>query len=377
MFFINRGSQIIDLVNAIIDSIASIAKGALGVAVTMVENALAKAIPVAIGFLASLLGLGDIGGTVRKTIDKAQSPVNKAIDWAISGAVKLFKAAGGFIKGVLGGKKDIEKDKAAVTVEGANVSLAVPLEMHGEGHTIYTEIRDGRLSVEIASSQRAQLLALTARAISQTENKMAVKRLERVHEKLKGAEEKVARLISDRAKDAEALAEADKMTHDAANTLKSIGQEFGIPSLMVLPHKSMFVEATVTGYRLRKEHKKDIRDRFYPTGYEPSTRAWKRQFIAQNTDPKNSANFIDHMGRSEPKSEATIDHQPRVVEHWESEGKRVTQSERAMWYSHHAGGHLSVVAGKYNFSDGAEARRLGLRYSPDNIGKGFLGPGEA
>jgi len=110
MFFIERGSQIIDLVNAIIDSIAAIAKGSIGVAATMVENALAKAIPVAIGFLASLLGLGDISGTIKKTIEKAQAPVNKAIDWVISKAVTLVKAAGSAIGGLFGGKKD--KDKA-------------------------------------------------------------------------------------------------------------------------------------------------------------------------------------------------------------------------------------------------------------------------
>jgi hypothetical protein len=103
MFFINRGSQIIDLVNAVIDSVASIAKGALGIAITKVENALAKAIPVAIGFLAGLLGLGDIGGTIRKTIDKAQAPIHKAIDWAIHGAVKLVKVAGKAIAGVFKG----------------------------------------------------------------------------------------------------------------------------------------------------------------------------------------------------------------------------------------------------------------------------------
>jgi len=110
MFFINRGSQIIDLVNAIIDSIASIAKGSLGVAVTKVETALAKAIPVAIGFLAGLLGLGDISGTIRKTIDKAQAPIHKAIDWAIHGAVKLVRTAGGFIAGVFGGKDKKKED---------------------------------------------------------------------------------------------------------------------------------------------------------------------------------------------------------------------------------------------------------------------------
>jgi hypothetical protein len=106
MFFINKGSQIIALVNAVIDSVAAIAKGSIGVAATMVENALAKAIPVAIGFLASLLGLGDISETVKTTIEKAQAPVNKAIDWVINGAVKVVKAAGNLVKGLVGKKED-------------------------------------------------------------------------------------------------------------------------------------------------------------------------------------------------------------------------------------------------------------------------------
>ena len=108
-FFIERGAQIIALVNAIIDSVAAIVKGNISVAATMVENALAKAIPVAIGFLASLLGLGDISSTVRKIIDKAQEPINKAIDWVINLAVKGVKAAGQFVKGLVG-KKDKQPD---------------------------------------------------------------------------------------------------------------------------------------------------------------------------------------------------------------------------------------------------------------------------
>jgi hypothetical protein len=106
MFFVERGSQILALVNAIIDSIAAIARGSLDAAATWVETALAKAIPVAIGFLASLLGLGDISGTIRKTIEKAQAPVNKAIDWVINQAVKLVKAAGKFVGKLFGKKED-------------------------------------------------------------------------------------------------------------------------------------------------------------------------------------------------------------------------------------------------------------------------------
>ena len=107
MFFINHASQIMELVNAIINSVSAIVKGNITAAANWVENALAKIIPLAIGFLASLLGLGDPSKTVKETIEKAQAPVNKAIDWVIHGAVKLVKAAGKFIKGLFGSKNSV------------------------------------------------------------------------------------------------------------------------------------------------------------------------------------------------------------------------------------------------------------------------------
>lgn len=110
MFFVTRGKQIMALVNAVIDSISAIAKGAIGAAAGLVENALAKAIPVAIGFLASLLGIGDPSKPVKEFIEKARAPVNKAIDWVINLAVKGVKAVGKFVGGLVGGKKD-DKDK--------------------------------------------------------------------------------------------------------------------------------------------------------------------------------------------------------------------------------------------------------------------------
>lgn len=97
MFFITRGREIMELVNAVLDSIAAIARGSIGAAAGFVENALAKTIPVAIGFLASLLGLGDPSKPVREFIEKARAPVNKAIDWVINLAVKGVKAAGTFL----------------------------------------------------------------------------------------------------------------------------------------------------------------------------------------------------------------------------------------------------------------------------------------
>lgn len=135
MFFINRGSQILALVNAVIDSMAAIAKGAVGVAAGFVENALAKAIPVAIGFLASLLGLGDPSKPVREFIEKARAPVNKAIDWVINLAVKGVKAVGKFVGGLLGKKQ--EKKQAGEDTSGdlrIQVKLALANKLK-EAHT--------------------------------------------------------------------------------------------------------------------------------------------------------------------------------------------------------------------------------------------------
>ncbi|MCP4368489.1 MAG: hypothetical protein GY797_10330 [Deltaproteobacteria bacterium] len=94
MFFVTRGSQIMALVNAVINSIGAIASGSISVMASAVENALARAIPVVIAFLASLLGVGGISEKIRSIIQKIQAPINNAIDWVIHKAVKLVKAAG-------------------------------------------------------------------------------------------------------------------------------------------------------------------------------------------------------------------------------------------------------------------------------------------
>jgi len=88
---------------AIVDTVAEIAQGSLGNAAKKVEGALAKAIPVTIGFLASLLGLGDISETIKSIIAKIQAPVHAAVKWVITKAVALVKAAGKLL-GL--GKKD-------------------------------------------------------------------------------------------------------------------------------------------------------------------------------------------------------------------------------------------------------------------------------
>jgi hypothetical protein len=97
MFFIERGSQIMEMVNAVIDSIAAIAKGAIGGVATKIENALGRILPVAIGFLASLLNLGGISDKIREIITNLREPVGDAVDWLIEKSVALVRAAGNLL----------------------------------------------------------------------------------------------------------------------------------------------------------------------------------------------------------------------------------------------------------------------------------------
>ena len=91
MFIIERGAEIMSFVNSVLDSVAAVAKGNIGAMAEKVEQSLAKALPLAISFLASLLGLGGISEKIRSVIDKVRAPITKAIDTVVQGAVKAAK----------------------------------------------------------------------------------------------------------------------------------------------------------------------------------------------------------------------------------------------------------------------------------------------
>jgi hypothetical protein len=103
MFFIHHGEEIAVLINAILDNLAAIVAGNISAAADKVEGVMAKAIPLVIGFLASLLGVGGIGEKVKSVINAVQKPINKAVDWVLKTVVKpvarLAARAVGWVKG--------------------------------------------------------------------------------------------------------------------------------------------------------------------------------------------------------------------------------------------------------------------------------------
>ena len=92
-FVITQARQIIDFVNAVLDAVIAIARGGAGGVPGLVERALAKSIPVLLGFLASLLGLGGIADKVKKIVQAMAKPVGEAVDWVVGKIAGLVKAA--------------------------------------------------------------------------------------------------------------------------------------------------------------------------------------------------------------------------------------------------------------------------------------------
>ncbi|WP_406636488.1 hypothetical protein [Amycolatopsis sp. WGS_07] len=90
-FIVTNARQIIDFVNAVLDAVLAIARGGTGGVPALVERALARAIPVLIGALAALLGIGGIASKVKEIFQKIARPVNRAIDWVIDKIVGLVK----------------------------------------------------------------------------------------------------------------------------------------------------------------------------------------------------------------------------------------------------------------------------------------------
>ena len=83
-------------VNTVIDSVADIVRGNVSGVVDKIDDVLGQMVPIIIGFLASVIGLGGIGQKIREIVETLQKPVNKALDFVIKTGLKL---AGPIIRG--------------------------------------------------------------------------------------------------------------------------------------------------------------------------------------------------------------------------------------------------------------------------------------
>ncbi|MEU2503373.1 hypothetical protein ABZ621_01535 [Streptomyces sp. NPDC007863] len=112
-FIVNQGAQIADFVNAVLDAVIQIANGGAAGVPKMVETALAASIPLLIGFLASLLGIGGLANKVKSVFQAVSKPVNRAIDKIVDFIAKKGKALWQKLKGKDGREKPGKRKEAS------------------------------------------------------------------------------------------------------------------------------------------------------------------------------------------------------------------------------------------------------------------------
>lgn len=109
-FIVTQGAQIADFVNAVLDAVIAIANGGAAGVPKLIEAALATSVPLLIGFLASLLGIGSLANKVKSVFHAVSRPVNRAIDKIVDFIAKKGKAFWKNLK-----KKNDEKIKKPST----------------------------------------------------------------------------------------------------------------------------------------------------------------------------------------------------------------------------------------------------------------------
>lgn len=163
MFFVNNASRIMKFVDTVFDSVADIVRGNISGVINKINDVLGQMVPIIIGFLASVIGLGGIGQKIREIIQKLQKPVTKALDFVIKTGLKL---AGPIIRGLKGlsskvkakvaaGKAWVkgkaEAGKAKVRDWAAAIPGAFGFRGGGESHRVWIE-KTGARRIMVASN---------------------------------------------------------------------------------------------------------------------------------------------------------------------------------------------------------------------------------
>lgn len=119
--FIAYLREMLEIVNSFVEGVAEIAAGNVTSAANYLEGALARAMPVAIGFLANQVGLGGLGRRIGEMIGRAQEKVDEGIDWLIDKAMKagtsfmnMLRGGGNAQEGANGAASDASLDGKSI-----------------------------------------------------------------------------------------------------------------------------------------------------------------------------------------------------------------------------------------------------------------------
>ncbi|WP_457394829.1 eCIS core domain-containing protein [Roseateles sp. P5_E1] len=169
--------EMLEIVSKVLDGILDIAHGAIDGAAVFLEDALDRAMPVAIGFLANQFGLGRIGERMHELLETVRALVDQAIDWLIDRAIELGQAfiamarrGVAAVRGAVGAVVQWWRERFSFTTES------------GEPHELYLEGEgeEGELMVASTPQRFPDFLAGLPASEDRTDAQQKYRRLQQL-----------------------------------------------------------------------------------------------------------------------------------------------------------------------------------------------------
>ncbi|MGB1251724.1 MAG: hypothetical protein ACPG8W_13990, partial [Candidatus Promineifilaceae bacterium] len=406
MFFVNNGKQIMALVNSVIDSVSAIASGNLGAASAAIEQALANSIPAAIGFLSSLLGLGNIPAKIQEIIQSVRGFIDSAIDKLLN--LPPIQMVIGFIKQLIAKMKDLvakglDKAKSAVGLGGDDGQS----DAKQKAQTQVTEAT--RQPFKDENELRARM--------EQIEGPLRPEGLEAIDVRPKpdspGQFNIIARTTDTDIGDAsvgggdhmDTLKQAfgdglftreeasDKLSITKSQALTSLNAAIASAQLFKTGrstatrytfdktkagHLSKYADNYAGQMMLKPEYRSKavIRDSFYGKSYRTAVYTWRDNLLSKprsagglrHPTKHNEYYWNGDYYKNSGNTIASVEHKQAVVSHWNSKGNNVDQSTRKDFFNEI--GDMEVMPLSENSSAGAS---MTDSYTFD-VGEDFRGP---
>ncbi len=126
--------DMLEIVGMYVSTLAAVAAGNIEPGARMIEQGLAAVIPIAIGFLARQVGLGNMPERIVEIIGRLREMVERAVDWLIAQALRLGR---GVLDALgMGGDAASEEDGADA---GGLPAFDESFDVDGETHRLYTD----------------------------------------------------------------------------------------------------------------------------------------------------------------------------------------------------------------------------------------------
>ncbi|KQY25005.1 hypothetical protein ASD16_05965 [Cellulomonas sp. Root485] len=155
--------ELLEIVDQYVSTIASVARGDVAPGAAMLERGLASAVPVAIGFLANQVGLGNVPEKVQEIIVGLRELVDQALDWLFDQAMALGRAALDALTGAGGAAEEPVEPPAEA--DFADVVVDEHVTVDGTDHTIKDDGADHALVMHSAPTP-LQAMAPTSAALT-------------------------------------------------------------------------------------------------------------------------------------------------------------------------------------------------------------------